>query len=147
MTAALPVPARGRPRGPRVLLVEDDAPVRELIARALRANGFEVHPAASAEEALELEATRPVDLLVSDVTLANLSGLDVARAIRRRSPHVAAVLMSGHDDQAVAGAAHLDIAATVLHKPFAMAELFVHLRAACAARGCTGGLGALASRT
>jgi DNA-binding response OmpR family regulator len=119
---------------PVVLLVEDDDPVRELIGRALRANGFEVVAAASGEEALDLEPTRPVDLLLSDVMLPNQNGFEVASQIRRRSPHIPVIFMSGYYDQAVAEAAHLDIGSTSLQKPFAVADLLAHLRAAYAAR-------------
>ena len=113
---------------PVVLLIEDDDPVRELIGRALRANGFEVMAAASGEEALDLEPTRHVDLLLSDVMLPNQNGFEVANQIRSRSPHIPVVFMSGYYDQAVAEAAHLDITSTILQKPFAMADLMAHLR-------------------
>ena len=116
-----------------VLLVEDDDPVRELIGRALRANGFEVVAAASGEEALDLELDGRVDLLLSDVMLPNQNGFEVASQIHARSPHIPIVFMSGYYDQAVAEAAHLDIGSTILQKPFAMADLLDHLRAAHAA--------------
>jgi DNA-binding response OmpR family regulator len=128
--ATLPI---APPTRPVVLLVEDDDPVRELIGRALRANGFEVVAAASGEEALDLEHDRHVDLLLSDVLLPNQNGFEVANQIRARSPHIPVVFMSGYYDQAVAEAAHLDISSTILQKPFAMADLLEHLRAAYAA--------------
>jgi len=113
--------------------VEDDDPVRELIGRALRANGFDVVAAASGEEALDLELDRRVDLLLSDVLLPNQNGFEIANQIHARSPHIPIVFMSGYYDQAVAEAAHLDISSTILQKPFAMADLLAHLRAAYAA--------------
>jgi DNA-binding response OmpR family regulator len=113
--------------------VEDDDGVRELIARALRANGFEVVVAASGEEALDLEVGRRVDLLLSDVMLPNQNGFETAHRIRSRSPRIPIVFMSGYYDQAVAEAAQLDISSTILQKPFAMADLLAHLRAAYAA--------------
>jgi two-component system cell cycle sensor histidine kinase/response regulator CckA len=117
-----------------ILLVEDDDPVRELIGRALRANGFDVVAAASGEEALDLEHDRHVDLLLSDVLLPDQNGFEIANQIHARSPHIPIVFMSGYYDQAVAEAAHLDISSTILQKPFAMADLLAHLRAAYAAR-------------
>jgi len=113
--------------------VEDDDAVRALLGRALRANGFEVVAAASGEEALDLEHDRQVDLLLSDVLLPNQNGFEVANQIQARSPHIPIVFMSGYYDQALAEAAHLDISSTILQKPFAMADLLAHLRAACAA--------------
>lgn len=129
--ATLPV---ATPTRPVILLVEDDDPVRELIGRALRANGFEVVAAASGEEALDLEHDRHVDVLLSDVMLPNQNGFEVANQIHARSPRIPIVFMSGYYDQAVAEAAHLDISSTILQKPFAMADLLEHLRAAYAAR-------------
>lgn len=114
---------------PVVLLIEDDDAVRELIGPALRANGFDVIAAASGEEALDLAARCPVDLLLSDVMLPKQNGFEVARQIRRRSPHLPIVFMSAYYDQAVAEAAHRDITSTILQKPFAMADLVAHLRA------------------
>jgi DNA-binding response OmpR family regulator len=120
---------------PVVLLVEDDGPVRELIGRALRANGFDVVAAASGEEALDLELDRQVDLLLSDVRLPGRNGFEVAGRICARSPHIPVVFMSGYYDQAVAEAAHFDINSTILQKPFAVADLLDHLRAANCRRG------------
>jgi len=128
VTTAAPPRTVATTARPVVLLIEDDDPVRELIGRALRANGFEVVAAASGEEALDLEPTRHVDLLLSDVMLPNQNGFEVANQIRSRSPHIPVVFMSGYYDQAVAEAAHLDITSTILQKPFAMADLMAHLR-------------------
>ena len=130
-TATLPI---APPTRPVVLLVEDDDPVRDLIGRALRANGFDVVAAASGEEALELEVDARVDVLLSDVMLPEQNGFEIANQIHARSPHIPIVFMSGYYDQAVAEAAHLDIGSTILQKPFAMADLLDHLRAAYAAR-------------
>ena len=127
--ATLPI---APPTRPVVLVVEDDDPVRELIARALRANGFEVLAAASGEKALDLEIGRHVDLLLSD-GMPNQNGFETAHQIHARSPHIPILFMSDYYDQAVAEAAHLDISSTVLQKPFAMADLLEHLRAAYAA--------------
>jgi DNA-binding response OmpR family regulator len=129
-TATLPI---APPTRPVVLLVEDDDPVRDLIGRALRANGFDVVAAASGEEALELEVDARVDLLLSDVMLPEQNGFEIANQIHARSPRIPIVFMSGYYDQAVAEAAHLDIGSTILQKPFAMADLLAHLRAAYAA--------------
>jgi CheY-like chemotaxis protein len=132
------VPAATRPIAtptrPVILLVEDDEPVRELIGRALRANGFDVVAAASGAEALDLEHHRHVDVLLSDVMLTDQNGFEVANQIHARSPRIPIIFMSGYYDRAVAEAAHLDIRSIVLQKPFAIADLLEHLRAAYAAR-------------
>jgi two-component system, cell cycle sensor histidine kinase and response regulator CckA len=119
---------------PLILLVEDEEPVRELIGRALRANGFDVVAAASGEEALDLEHDRHVDVLLTDVRLPDQNGFEVANQIRARSPRIPIVFMSGYYDQAVAEAAQIDISSIILQKPFAIADLLEQLRAAYAAR-------------
>jgi two-component system, cell cycle sensor histidine kinase and response regulator CckA len=115
---------------PLILLVEDEEPVRELIGRALRANGFDVVAAASGEEALDLEHDRHVDVLLTDVRLPDQNGFEVANQIRARSPRIPIVFMSGYYDQAVAEAAQIDISSIILQKPFAIADLLEQLRAA-----------------
>ena len=69
-----------------ILIVDDERAVRELVAAALTRAGFEVRMAGSAEEALTLEAHRPVDLLLTDVILPNINGAELAKRIRQRSP-------------------------------------------------------------
>jgi len=79
-----------------ILVVEDERPVRDLVATVLRREGFTVLSAANAEEALELDAALPIDCLLIDVILPGMSGPDLARAVRKRSPGVRVVFMSGY---------------------------------------------------
>jgi two-component system cell cycle sensor histidine kinase/response regulator CckA len=95
-----------------ILVVEDERPVRQLLVTLLSRSGFEVRAAASAEEALELEQERAVDLLLTDVMLPQMSGPDLARAIRARSPGTRVLFMSGYTgalltDEDMAGAGFL----------------------------------------
>src|SRR5690606_30927305 len=77
----------------RVLLVEDDAPVRRLMAHALRAAGYRVFEAQNGREALgRLETSPPMDVLVSDVVMPELGGPELARLARRSHPALAVVL-------------------------------------------------------
>ena len=108
---------------PAVLLVEDDDAVRDVIARYLRAHGFTVVAAASAEEALDLEPAPTIDIVVTDVVLPGLDGFAMAAEIVRRTPHVRVRFISGHFDASMAIAAGLSPETTVLRKPFPLTAL------------------------
>jgi two-component system NtrC family sensor kinase len=103
-------PSPGLPRGAgeRVLLVEDNAPVRRTFDRLLKRLGYEVTTAASAEEAEGLALTWAPDLLLTDVMLPGLSGADLAERLRQRWPKLKVILMSGYtdDDRIRRDAAH-----------------------------------------
>ena len=79
----------------RVLVVDDDASLRLTLALLLRARGFDVDQAASAEDALAALACRPFDAVVSDVRMGKLSGVDLAIRAKRAWPHLRVILMSG----------------------------------------------------
>ncbi len=80
---------------PRVLLVEDESAVRELLSSALERNGFDVVTAGSAEEALAL-ASPSFQILLSDISLPGMSGVQLARQLRRTLPELRVLLMSGY---------------------------------------------------
>ncbi|HEY6079306.1 MAG TPA: ATP-binding protein [Polyangiaceae bacterium] len=81
----------------RVLVVEDEPQVRAIAVRALAAGGFEVLQAANGAVALKWlkEQTEPIDVLVTDVVMPELSGLELARAARDMDPSLELVFMSG----------------------------------------------------
>jgi signal transduction histidine kinase/ActR/RegA family two-component response regulator len=87
----------------RVLLVEDEAPVRTLARVTLEEAGYEVLEAASAEEATARLAAdgEGVHVLVSDVVLGGMTGDELAVRLRRRQPGLRVVLMSGFTEQAL----------------------------------------------
>jgi DNA-binding NtrC family response regulator len=91
----------------RVLVVDDDASLRLTLALLLRARGFEVEEAGSAEEALARLAAAPFDALVSDVRMGPVSGCELACRAKRERPGLKVVLMSGFcqmEEVAAAGA-------------------------------------------
>lgn len=114
----------------RVLLVEDDDRLRQLLERLLTEQRHIVEVAATGAEALELtDTSRGIDIVVLDVGLPDISGLDVARAIRERNLPVGILILTARDTVAdrVAG---LDSGADdYLVKPFAFAELAARVRA------------------
>ena len=127
--------ARSGPRGsrsqlparPRVLLVEDEMAVREMLTDGLGLHGFEVTPAETAEQAELLARDRPFDLLLTDIDLPGQNGADLAASLRARFPHLAVVLMSGYPDDGAIAAAGLEGEA-VLRKPFSLSQLVTRLR-------------------
>jgi two-component system response regulator MtrA len=113
----------------RVLLVEDDASIRETTALGLEAAGFRVTGAADGRDGLAEFRSRPYDLVVLDIMLPVLDGLEVCRAIRRES-QVPIVMLSARSDtvDVVVG---LELGADdYVTKPFELAELVARVRAA-----------------
>ncbi|MDQ1900099.1 ATP-binding protein [Paracoccus sp. WLY502] len=118
--AAIPQPAQRA----SVLLVEDEAPVRAFAARALRLKGYEVHEAASAEEALGLlDNALPVDIFVTDVVMPGMDGPSWVRAALQDRPGTKVIFMSGYTED-IFGEGHDPIPnAAFLSKPFTLNEL------------------------
>jgi PAS domain S-box-containing protein len=108
-----------------VLLVEDDASVRDVAAQFLRNCGYEVLVATRASEALDLVRAqrRPVDLLVTDVILPNLNGRQLFERVRELLPDIGVVFMSGYTDDVIAPHGVLDAGVTFVEKPFSQETL------------------------
>ncbi|MFN8613608.1 MAG: ATP-binding protein, partial [Vulcanimicrobiota bacterium] len=85
-------------RGARILLVEDQDSLRSLLERQLTLQGYQVTAARSCEEALTLSCPGGFDLLLSDIVLPGMNGVDLARRLSTSVPHI--LLMSGFADQA-----------------------------------------------
>ncbi|MDB4964033.1 MAG: signal transduction histidine kinase, nitrogen specific, NtrB [Myxococcales bacterium] len=94
VTAAIATPiAAGR--GETLLLVEDDVPVREVTRKMLVRGGYVVHAVGTAEEALEILATRTVLVLLTDVDLPTMSGTELARRVATEWAGVGVIFTSG----------------------------------------------------
>ena len=113
-----------------LLVVEDEAPLRNLLGRLMREERHVVDLAASGEEGLALGSDgRGIDAIVLDVMLPDLSGLEVARRLRASRARLPILMLTARDavEDRVAG---LDAGADdYLTKPFAYAELMARLRA------------------
>lgn len=109
------------PRGTEtILLVEDEASVRDLGVRLLTLQGYTVLSAPGSQEALEIAASfeETIDLLVTDVVMPGLGGRDVARGVRELYPQIKILYISGYTDEAVAFQIELEAGSAFLQKPF-----------------------------
>ncbi|GAA1617031.1 response regulator transcription factor [Catellatospora bangladeshensis] len=115
--------------GSQVLVADDDASVRQSLDRALRLEGYTVHLAADGAEALAKTHDLRPDLLLLDVMMPVLDGLDTCRRLRQAADHTPVLMLTARDAVAdrVAG---LDAGADdYLVKPFALQELLARIRA------------------
>jgi len=83
----------------RILLVDDDAAVRQTLAALLRASGQEVIEADSGAAALNWLQTTPVDIVLTDLGMPQVTGWEVARAAKAHRPDLPVVLLTGWGDQ------------------------------------------------
>jgi two-component system phosphate regulon response regulator PhoB len=127
------------PATTHILLVEDEDPIREMIALALRSEGYRVVTAADGRSALDLiraslsptqeDETSPLDLIILDIMLPGINGLDVCRFLRREGSTLPVLMLSakGTEGDRVVG---LEVGADdYLTKPFGMRELVARCRA------------------
>jgi DNA-binding response OmpR family regulator len=117
------------PRPVRVLVVEDDEEIAQVLQRSLRMEGYEVKLAGDGVQALEESHAFLPDILVLDLGLPRLDGIDVARRLREGGDDVPILMLTARDalDSRVAG---LDVGADdYLVKPFERQELLARLRA------------------
>jgi signal transduction histidine kinase len=112
------VDVAGTPAAERILVVDDEQIVRDLLAHTLRRQGYDVEVAAGARDARALEG--PWDLLLTDVVMPEMDGVELARHVDARQ----VLFMSGYDQRALA-----ESAGAFLQKPFSGDELARSIRA------------------
>lgn len=115
--------------GPHILVVEDDPPIRRFLRASLSSHDFEVEEASTGKEALMLATQRPPDLVILDLGLPDMDGLEVVRRLREwtQAP-VVIVSARGQEKDKVAA---LDAGADdYLTKPFGVGELLARIRVA-----------------
>ncbi|HUF50197.1 MAG TPA: sigma-54 dependent transcriptional regulator [Longimicrobiales bacterium] len=111
-----------------ILIVDDDDRVLTSLARTLRGDGYSVHTARSAEQALgDLTRVRP-DLVLTDVRMTGMDGIELLRLLRERVPALPVVLMTAYGDLPTVTSAMRAGAADFLMKPLELAQLRAVLR-------------------
>lgn len=121
MSSAMPLAVP--PETLRVLVVDDNASLLRFLVTAFSANGCTVTQAGAAEPALGLITAEPFDLVVSDIKMPGLSGLDLLRAVKSKHPSTPVVLITGNPSVSSAVAGLRYGAYDYLPKPFAIREV------------------------
>jgi PAS domain S-box-containing protein len=113
-----------------ILLVEDEEPVREVIHRMLRQNGYQVLAAADGPEALRLSRQHPgpIHLMLTDVVMPGMSGHQVMEQLRPERPEMQVLYMSGHTENAIVHHGVLEPGVAFVQKPFRQEELLLKVR-------------------
>ncbi len=114
---------------PRILVVEDDEPISRLLDSALRANGYDVCWARTAAGALAQSQVGSFDLVMLDLGLPDLDGVEVCRDLRLRQPLSVIVMLTARRDEMDVVAGLESGADDYLTKPFGMVELLARVRA------------------
>ena len=105
-------------RPPRILVVDDERSMRELLAIVLRREGYEVLLAENGRAAIDLLEREPVDLLISDIKMPDMSGVEVLRAAKRIDPDILGIMITAFASTETAVEAMRLGACDYLSKPF-----------------------------
>ncbi len=123
MDSSQPLTSDPSNRERRVLVVDDEASVREVVVAALQSAEFDVCGVEDPRQALELLIRDHFDLVLTDVTMPQMSGFELARKIREARPDQRIALMSGYGHRAAAARQAEQRDYPVLGKPFRLAEV------------------------
>src|SRR5437763_5919123 len=116
--------------GRRVLVVEDEGRLRDMLQRAVRDMGFEITTVGSAEAGMRVLEDRTIDILIVDLNLPGMGGLEMLEIVHRRWPDMQAIVLTGFGDlDSAKRAMHMD-AVDFLTKPCALGDLEVSLERA-----------------
>jgi two-component system response regulator (stage 0 sporulation protein F) len=112
-----------------ILIIDDEAPIRALLRFALEAAGYEVTEAANGREGLDLYRRRPTDVIIADMLMPELNGLDLLLDLTRQFLYAKVIAISGAGgDQNVLDVAKLFGARQTFQKPFSVPQLLQAVR-------------------
>jgi CheY-like chemotaxis protein len=114
-----------------ILLAEDQTTIRETVRECLQVNGYKVLEAENGEEALDIAKvySGTIDVLVTDIIMPRVRGLELAKRISRLRPAMAVVFMSGYSEEAlVEGGLLAEANVTLIQKPFDPEALVTKMR-------------------
>jgi CheY-like chemotaxis protein len=133
LASPLPTAVPAQPRPPRVLLVDDERGVREMLQEAVSSFGYDVTAAPSGAAALERFLQDPYDLVVTDLMMPGMSGWELAARLQAADARLPIVILTGFGANLEDEARRRGI--VLMHKPAPLERLAATLSAALTARG------------
>ncbi|HEX9531674.1 MAG TPA: response regulator [bacterium] len=112
----------------RILVVDDEESIRDLCARVLTRAGYAVKTVPSGEDAVTTMAEAAFDLLISDIRMPGMSGLEVLARAKTAYPHIRVVLITGFGTPQILTRGQPPSADRILTKPFSPTELLTAVR-------------------
>ena len=114
----------------RILIVDDEGNVRRMLTTAFSLQGHETHCASNGEEALQQFADVPPDVVLMDIRMPEMNGLDALKAMRARQPRIPVILMTAYAEVETAVEALRSGAFDYVIKPFDLDELHLLIQRA-----------------
>ncbi|HKD39922.1 MAG TPA: response regulator transcription factor [Myxococcaceae bacterium] len=121
-----------------ILVVEDEPDLAALVAFNLRQANFEVDIAETGEQALDLASRNPPHLVILDLMLPDISGVEVCRAMKKRAPSVPVVMLTAKKEESDRLAGFQSGAEDYIVKPFSVLELVLRVKAILRRAGLSG---------
>jgi CheY-like chemotaxis protein len=112
----------------RILVVDDESYIRDLVRETLRARHYESATAANGVEALDILRREKFDIVVTDVVMPGMAGLELVKQIRKVHPHIRVIVLTGYPRNADIGDFLLQGADDLLPKPFRANDLMAVIR-------------------
>jgi len=127
---SMPVQSAQKPQvaAARILVVDDEESIRDLCARVLTRAGYAVKTVPSGEDAVTTMAEVAFDLLISDIRMPGMSGLEVLARAKTAYPHIRVVLITGFGTPQILTRGQPPSADRILTKPFSPTELLTAVR-------------------
>ncbi|MBP2562882.1 CheY-like chemotaxis protein [Neorhizobium galegae] len=120
----------------KILITEDEDSLRMFVARALRLDGHETHEAGDGAEGLEKLSEGPFDLLLSDIRMPVMDGIELVHQASARFPDLKILLMTGYAEQRERADDLVAKVIDVVQKPFALPDIRRAVASALAAGNC-----------
>jgi len=108
---------------PKILVVDDDDTIRDIVSKMLCQLGFEVSSADSAERGLALFLKNKFDLVITDFSMSGMDGIQLAYCIKEQSPSTQIVLMTGHEKEYILSRIRDTAVDQALFKPITLAQM------------------------